>query len=148
MYCTAIVFFLLVNIAVPPDVAASWIFGDATPVEVQMLVQLPFLQQPWFRVTLFLTVFSILYLAVEILSEPAKRSTYFKRPEYAVRRLLAVRLGYYEMLRYRWMAQHVYLQVVRSQWQRRRFEPDTQAHNGGVKDGRATDVSDAPRAGT
>jgi hypothetical protein len=94
----AIVFLTFGYLTVPDTIAANWIYGDrAKPDEVKELIQLPLMQQPWLRVGLLLTVFSILYLTVDILSDPDKRSNYFESADKAVRRRLAVRLAYCEV---------------------------------------------------
>jgi len=102
----AIVFLTLGHIAVPPEIAANWIYGDrATDAELAELKGLPLIQQPWLRVGLLLTAFSILYLAVEVLSNPDQRSGFFTSAEKAVRRRLAVRLAYCELLQRRRLLQ-------------------------------------------
>jgi hypothetical protein len=94
----ALVFLAFGHITVPYKVAANWIYGDrATQTEVDELTRLPLIQQPWVRVGLLLTAFSILSLVVEILSDPGKRSTYFESADKAVRQRLAVRLAYCEV---------------------------------------------------
>jgi hypothetical protein len=98
----AIVFLTFGYLTVPDTVAANWIYGDrAEPDKVKELIQLPLMQQPWLRVGLLLTVFSILYLVVDILSDPDKRSSYFQSADKAVRRRLAVRLAYCEVRAHR-----------------------------------------------
>jgi hypothetical protein len=94
----AIVFLTFGYVTVPDTVAANWIYGDrAEPDKVKELIQLPLMQQPWVRVGLLLTVFSILYLVVDILSDPDKRSNYFESADKTVRQRLAVRLAYCEV---------------------------------------------------
>jgi hypothetical protein len=94
----AVVFLAFGYITVPREVAANWIFGDrASRAEIDELRALPLFQQPWIRVGLLLTAFSILYLVVEILSDPDKRSSYFESADKAVRQRLAVRLAYCEV---------------------------------------------------
>jgi hypothetical protein len=94
----AVVFLAFGYITVPREVAANWIFGDrASRAEINELKVLPLFQQPWLRVGLLLTAFSILYLVVEILSDPDKRSSYFESADKAVRQRLAVRLAYCEV---------------------------------------------------
>jgi hypothetical protein len=94
----AIVFLTFGYITVPHEVAANWIFGDrAEQWEIDDLKALPLFQQPWLRVGLLLTAFSILYLAVQILSDPGQRRTYFESADKAVRQRLAVRLAYCEV---------------------------------------------------
>ena len=94
----AIVFLTFGHITVPDKVAANWIYGDrARSEEFNELTNLPLIQQPWLRVGLLLTVFAILYLVVEILSDPGQRKTYFESADKAVRQRLAVRLAYCEV---------------------------------------------------
>lgn len=98
----AFAFFVFAYVTVPPDVAANWIYGDrATKAQANDLIHLPFFHQPWARVALLLTAFSILYLAVELLSDPDKRNIYFGSADKAVRKRLAVRLAYREVLAHR-----------------------------------------------
>ena len=95
----AVTFFVLGRIVVSPAVAATWVFGDGTPPEAgQALASRALLEQPWLRVALLLTAFSVLYLAVDILSDSGKRSSFFESADSAVRRRLAVRLAYHHVL--------------------------------------------------
>ena len=94
----AVVFLTFGHITVPDTIGANWIYGDrATREELVELANLPLIQQPWLRVGLLLTALSILYLVVELLSDPDKRSTYFESADKAVRQRLAVRLAYCEV---------------------------------------------------
>jgi hypothetical protein len=94
----AIVFLTFGYVTVPSKIAANWIYGDrATPKELKELTNLWLFQQPWVRVGLLLTAISVLYLVVDILSDPDKRSTYFESADKAVRQRLAVRLAYREV---------------------------------------------------
>jgi hypothetical protein len=98
----AFAFFVFGYVTVPSHVAANWIHGDrATEKQADDLTRLPFFQQPWARVALLLTAFSILYLAVELLSDPDKRNIFFGSADKAVRKRLAVRLAYREVLAHR-----------------------------------------------
>jgi hypothetical protein len=154
MIGATIIFLVLGYLAVPHSIAANWIYGDrATGEELKQLTQLPLTHQPWLRVAVLLTAFSILFLAVEILSEPAKRSNYFKGPEHAVRQRLAVRLAYYEALKHRalthrWMARDTYLKLVRSREAPRRFGSDPQGQSGGARDGQPVDIGGASQRAT
>lgn len=104
-----VVFLVLSHVTVPSPVAANWIYGDrASPTEIGELTRLPFLQQPWPRVALLLTAFSILTLAVDILSDPEKRKLFFGNSDMAVRRRLAVRLAYCEVLAHRKLPEQRY----------------------------------------
>lgn len=94
----AIVFLTFGYVTVPDKVAANWIAGDrASQTEINEIKSLPPVQQPWIRVGLLLTAFAILYLVVEILSDPDKRKIYFESADKAVRQRLAVRLAYCEV---------------------------------------------------
>jgi hypothetical protein len=94
----AIVFLTFGYVTVPDEVAANWIAGDrASQTEIDEIRSLPPIQQPWIRVGLLLTAFAILYLVVEILSDPDKRKTYFESADKAVRQRLAIRLAYREV---------------------------------------------------
>jgi hypothetical protein len=94
----AIVFLTFGYVTVPDKVAANWIAGDrASQTEINEIKSLPPVQQPWIRVGLLLTAFAILYLVVEILSDPDKRKIYFESANKAVRQRLAVRLAYCEV---------------------------------------------------
>jgi hypothetical protein len=94
----AIVFLTFGYVTVPSKIAANWVYGDrAEPKELKELTNLWLFQQPWLRVGLLLAAFSILYLVVDILSDPDKRSIYFEGADKAVRQRLAVRLAYREV---------------------------------------------------
>jgi len=100
MLLAAILFFVLGHLVVPPAVAATWVYGDGTPPSRgQVLANLPLIQQPWIRVAVLLAAFSVLYLAVELLSDSDGRSKFFDSADRAVRRRLAVRLAYRELLK-------------------------------------------------
>jgi hypothetical protein len=162
MIIAAIVFLVLGYIAVPPHVAATWVYGDQAtdPVGLgNMLAHLPLIERPWLRVAFLLTAFSILYLAVEILSDSDKRSAFFESADNAVRRRLAVRLAYHvvleevltnrlEVLSTRLMAQQAYLEVGRSQRHRGPLERGPKDHSEEASEGRPTDAGDLHQTGT
>ena len=89
-------FFLLLLLAqaVPPTVAAEWIFGDGQSHRGDQLLQLNPLDSPWIRVPLFLTLFSSLYFAAESLASTESRIDYFSGSDSAIRFRFAVGLGY------------------------------------------------------
>jgi hypothetical protein len=89
-------FFLLLLLAqaVPPTVAAEWIFGDGQGHRGDQLLQLSPLDSPWIRVPLFLTLFSCLYFAAESLASMESRKEYFSGSDSAIRFRFAVGLGY------------------------------------------------------
>jgi hypothetical protein len=136
----AIVFLTFGHVTVPNKIAANWIFGDrANDTELHELTNLPLLQQPWFRVGLLLTAFSILYLVVEILSDPDKRSTYFESADKAVRQRLAVRLAYCEVRARRGLPQPRHPSA---------FRRARHAHDRGVPPRRLAATHDIRRTGT
>ena len=85
---------LLLAQAVPPTVAAEWIFGDGQSQRAVQLVQLNPLDSPWIRVPLFLTLFSSLYFAAQSLASTESRIDYFRGSDSAIRFRFAVGLGY------------------------------------------------------
>jgi hypothetical protein len=89
-------FFLLLLLAqaVPPTVAAEWIFGDGQGYRGDQLLQLSPLDSPWIRVPLFLTLFSSLYFAANALESTESRIEYFSGSDSAIRFRFAVGLGY------------------------------------------------------
>jgi hypothetical protein len=87
-------FLLLGRLAVPPEVAAEWVYGDgADPSLGVALDNLPLHKEPWTRVAVVLAVFSGLYLSVTVLSEENRRRTFFGAAEDAMRQRLAIRLA-------------------------------------------------------
>ena len=93
------VFLGLGRLLVPKEVAAEWIYGDAAPAfRADQLVARGFFDEPWTRVALALAAFSFLYLAVEILSDKAKRDEFFEGVDEAVRQRFAVRLTYIKLV--------------------------------------------------
>jgi len=117
MLLAAILFFVLGHLVVPPAVAATWVYGDGTPPSRgQVLANLPLIQQPWIRVAVLLAAFSVLYLAVELLSDSDGRSKFFDSADRAVRRRLAVRLAYRELLRPSVMVRWFYVELSCNQW--------------------------------
>jgi hypothetical protein len=99
----AFVFFLLLGrLAVPPGVAAEWVYGDgASPSLGVALDNLPMLMDPWTRVAVVLAVFSGLYLSVTVLSNKDQRETFFGAAEDAMRQRFAMRLALDEVIRKR-----------------------------------------------
>lgn len=117
MLLGAVLFFVLGHIVVPPAVAATWVYGDGTPASRgQELANLPLIQQPWTRVAVLLAAFSVLYLAVELLSDSEERSKFFDNADRAIRRRLAARLAYREVLRHRMMVRWFCVELSRNQW--------------------------------
>jgi hypothetical protein len=98
MFLAIALFFALGQLVVPPAVAATWVYGDGTPASRgEGLARLPLMEQPWSRVAVLLAAFSVLALAVEILSDSERRSAFFDSADKALRRRLAVRLAYHEV---------------------------------------------------
>jgi hypothetical protein len=90
-------FLLLARLAVPPEVAAEWVFGDgADPALGLMLDKRPFVEEPWTRVAVVLAVFSVLYLTVTVLTDENHRKTFFGVADDAIRQRFAMRLAYDE----------------------------------------------------
>jgi hypothetical protein len=102
-----VTFMVLVSLAVSPEVAAVWIFGDGQEARQVELVKLSWegfrqllmlepdlLISPWLRVPIFLTVFSILYFAAESLRTEDSRTRYLRGIDAGMRWRLALRLGH------------------------------------------------------
>ena len=96
----AALFWCLARLAVPPPVAAEWIFGDVSGSARDAELLAPgFLEQPWTRVALLLAAFSYLYLAVQIPASPEQRKDFLAGVDRGIRQRLAMRLAYLELLR-------------------------------------------------
>ncbi len=92
-------YWILGRLAVPPPVAGEWVYGDqAPPSRGEQLALEPFLDQPWTRVAVMMAAFSALYLAVQVLSNPAQRDEFFAGTDRAIRQRLAVRAAYLELV--------------------------------------------------
>jgi hypothetical protein len=91
-----LLFWVIGRLAVPPDTAADWIFGDAMPSVQLMLLELPLLDTPWIRMAVFIAGFSVLYLAVTLLTDDEKLKQFvaFSAASAAVKQRLAVRVAY------------------------------------------------------
>jgi hypothetical protein len=125
MVLAGLLFFALGHLLVLPEIAATWIYGDGTPAARGYdLARLSLIEQPWTRVAALLAVFSVLYLAVEVLLDAQKHEEFFASADRAVRRRLAIRLVYHEVLEdrltYLVNAQNVYLDFLRNDWYRTR----------------------------
>ena len=97
----AFAFFLLLGrLAVPPEVAGEWVYGDgASPRLGAALDSLPVLQDPWTRVAVVLAVFSGLYLSVTVLPDKDRRETFFGAADDAMRQRFAMRLALDEAIK-------------------------------------------------
>ena len=99
MFLAIVVFFAIGYFVVPPEVAATWVYGDGTPASRgEGLAHLPPIDQPWLRVAVLLAAFSVLSLAVDVLSDSDRRIRFFDSADRAIRRRLAVRLAYHKVL--------------------------------------------------
>jgi hypothetical protein len=83
------------RLAVSKGVAAEWIYGDnAGEAEERLVDQLSFLGEPWTRVPIVLAAFSVLYLAVTLLTSKDQHQYFFAAANAALRQRLAVRVAY------------------------------------------------------
>jgi hypothetical protein len=103
-------FLVLVWLAVPPGVAAAWIFGDGQEQRQSELVKLSadgfwrlqtldvsLLASPWLRVSIFLTLFCVLWFAAESLAKEESRHQFFRGTDSAMRQRFAIRLAHREI---------------------------------------------------
>jgi hypothetical protein len=133
----ALLFWVLGRLAVPPDVAGTWIYGDGAPASRGAeLAARPFIDEPWTRVAMILAIFSVLYLAVTVQSNKEHREEFFQGAERAILQLLAVKLVYDRFLsqarkpslvRLRRLVRRV-VAAVRARW--RRPPPERPAERG------------------
>jgi hypothetical protein len=90
-----LLFWVIGRLAVPPEVAAQWIYGDnAGPAGEAKLAALSFLGEPWTRVPVVLAAFSVLYLTVALLTDDGQRKYFFSAASAALQQRLAVRIVY------------------------------------------------------
>jgi hypothetical protein len=90
-----VLFWGIGRLAVPPAVAAEWIYGDNAGAAGQAtLAALPFLGEPWTRVPVVLAAFSVLYLTVSMLTNEDQRKYFFSAASAALQQRLAVRIAY------------------------------------------------------
>jgi hypothetical protein len=83
------------RLAVTTSMAAQWIYGDNAGKPEEILVdKLSFLGEPWTRVPVVLAAFSVLYLAVTLLTNQEQRTYFFSAASEALRQRLAVRVAY------------------------------------------------------
>lgn len=86
------------KLAVTPEVAADWVYGDKSPPSLgDDLANLQFLDEPWTRVAGLLAVISLLYLAVTVLASSEQRQQFFDAAERGIGKRLAVRVVYREI---------------------------------------------------
>jgi hypothetical protein len=102
-----LLFLVLARMAVPPGVAAEWIFGDGQQARSSELPGISAeafgrllrgdpsaLDSPWVRVPLLLTLFCILQFAAQSLTSDGRRRRYFRGIDVAIRRRFAIRVAY------------------------------------------------------
>jgi hypothetical protein len=92
---TLLLFWGVGRLAVSKGVAAEWIYGDnAGEAEELLIDKLSFLGEPWTRVPMVLAAFSVLYLAVTLLTSKDQHNYFFAAANAALRQRLAVRVAY------------------------------------------------------
>ena len=95
-----VLFWAVARLAVPADVAGTWVFGDSASSAKgdALLSGRSFIDEPWTRVALLLAAFSMLYFAVELLKDDKQHEDFFEGAGRAIRHRLAARLVYREWL--------------------------------------------------
>jgi hypothetical protein len=89
------VFYCFSKLAVPARVAAEWAYGDNPTIDqVREIEARGLLAEPWFRVAVVLTLFSLLYMAVTVIADPDKRKDFFSGADCELRQRLALELVY------------------------------------------------------
>jgi hypothetical protein len=89
------VFYVLARLSVPVEVAANWIYGDsAGDAAEEKIAAMGFFAQPWTRTAIVLAVFSLLYVAVEILSHEDQRELFFRGADAGVGQRFAAAIVY------------------------------------------------------
>jgi hypothetical protein len=84
------------RLAVSNGVAAERIYGDNAGVAEQLRVdRLSLWGEPWTRVPVVIAAFSVLYLAVTLLTSKEHRTYFFSAASEALRQRLAVRVAYH-----------------------------------------------------
>jgi hypothetical protein len=92
-----ILFWAVAKLAVPADVAGTWVFGDP-PAPREDLLGRSFVDEPWTRVALLLAFFSMLYFAAELLKNEEQHEAFFEGAGRGIRQRLAARLVYHRLL--------------------------------------------------
>jgi hypothetical protein len=88
------------RLAVSNGVAAEWIYGDNAGAAEELKVDdLSLWGEPWTRVPVVIAAFSVLYLAVTLLTNKEHRTYFFSAASEALRQRLAVRVAYHLQLR-------------------------------------------------
>jgi hypothetical protein len=94
-----VLFFAIGRLAVSPELAAEWVYGDGTdPALGRTFTEAPLWDQPWSRVALLLGALSLLYLAVTVIFDTERRAEFFRGADGALRQRLAMRKVYMEHL--------------------------------------------------
>jgi hypothetical protein len=70
-------FFLLAVLAVPSDVAATWVYGDGMERFAPRLENLSAFRSPWYRVPMLLAAFSVLYVFMSVCAAKDTRAEFF-----------------------------------------------------------------------
>jgi hypothetical protein len=90
-----VLFWVIGRLAVPPEVAAQWIYGDNAGRAGELrLAALSFPGEPWTRVPVVLAAFAVLYLTVTLLTAEDQRTYFFSAASTALQQRLAVRIAY------------------------------------------------------
>jgi hypothetical protein len=88
-------FYYFSKLAVPARVAAEWTYGDKPTIDqVREIEARGLFAEPWFRVAVILTFFSLLYMAVTVIADPDKRKDFFSGADCELRQRLALELVY------------------------------------------------------
>lgn len=95
LIASGVLFYWLAKLAVPVEVAANWIYGDqADEVAEREILDSPFLEQPWARTAIVLAFFSLLYVAVTVLSDKDQRESFFRAADEGVSQRFAAAIAY------------------------------------------------------
>jgi hypothetical protein len=95
MLAAGLLFWCIGHLAVTPEMAADWIYGDrSSAADADKLRALSFFSDPWTRVAAILAVFSLLYIAVAVLSDDDQRKEFLSGADAGLRERLAVRVLY------------------------------------------------------
>lgn len=89
-----VILFLICRLAVSRDVAAEWIFGDGREVEKSNFVGMAQVDLPWPRVAAVLTLFALLYVAVEVISTDKRMDRFFGGAKSGMQDRLAMWMAY------------------------------------------------------
>jgi hypothetical protein len=88
-------FYYFSKLAVPARVAAEWTYGDKPTIDqVREIEARGLFAEPWFRVAVILTFFSLLYMAVTVIADLDKRRDFFSGADCELQQRLALVLVY------------------------------------------------------